>query len=118
MCNCIWRKINLRKISILVEYFIDNFRDILIPTLQRDYVQGEHNGIIKPFIDELLVALKGDKKIDLNYIYGSDEDKAFVPIDGQQRLITLWLLHLYLYVLQGKGKSFNVALRFYSRELS
>ena len=104
--------------STFKEYFIDNPKDILIPALQRDYVQGEYPDIIKPFIVELLAALKGDKKIDLNYIYGSNENNAFVPIDGQQRLITLWLLHLYLYVLQGNGKSFNVALRFYSREFA
>ena len=104
--------------STFKEYFIDNQKHILIPALQRDYVQGERPDIIKPFIDELLFALKETtKKIDLNYIYGSEENTInFVPIDGQQRLITLWLLHLYLFTKQ--GKKFNVKLCFYSREFA
>ena len=104
--------------STFKEYFIDNQKHILIPALQRDYVQGERPDIIKPFIDELLFALKeSTKKVDLNYIYGSEEDSVnFVPIDGQQRLITLWLLHLYLFTKQ--GKKFNVKLCFYSREFA
>ncbi len=104
--------------STFKEYFIDNQKHILIPALQRDYVQGERPDIIKPFIDELLFALKETtKKIDLNYIYGSEENIInFVPIDGQQRLITLWLLHLYLFTKQ--GKKFNVKLCFYSREFA
>ena len=44
--------------STFKEYFIDNQKHILIPALQRDYVQGERPDIIKPFIDELLFALK------------------------------------------------------------
>ena len=100
------------------EYFIDNKKNILIPALQRDYVQGERPDIIKPFIDELLLSLKDkQKKVDLNYIYGSEENtNDFVPIDGQQRLITLWLLHLYIFTKQ--NKAYNVGLHFYSREFA
>lgn len=105
------------------KYFIDNQRNILIPALQRDYVQGERDEIIRPFLEELASALKGEK-IDLNYIYGAEEEygasenkqAAFVPIDGQQRLITLWLLHLYLYAKQ--EQEFPVKLLFNSREFA
>jgi hypothetical protein len=99
--------------------FIDGKKNILIPALQRDYVQGGRTDVINPFIDELLSALKGAKKLDLNYIYGSYEGlekNDFVPIDGQQRLITLWLIYLYLYKKQ--GKDFQVKLRFNSREFA
>lgn len=48
--------------STFKEYFIDNQKHILIPALQRDYVQGERPDIIKPFIDELLFALKESTK--------------------------------------------------------
>jgi len=52
--------------STFKEYFIDNQKHILIPALQRDYVQGERPDIIKPFIDELLFALKETtKKIEV-----------------------------------------------------
>ena len=75
--------------------FIESFNNkiILIPRLQRDYVQGDKkSAIISPFLDALL-----EKECDLNYIYGYEEDGCFVPVDGQQRLTTLWLLYLYLY---------------------
>ena len=42
-------------------------RDILIPLLQRDYVQGGREDVIEPFMDSLL-----EKECDLNYIYGYD----------------------------------------------
>lgn len=70
--------------------FIESFNNktILIPLLQRDYVQGsEKSAVISPFLDALL-----EKDCDLNYIYGYEKDGCFVPVDGQQRLTTLWLL--------------------------
>ena len=96
--------------------FIDKKKNILIPALQRDYVQGGRKDVIVAFLDELLAALRGEKSVDLNYIYGTFEKEAFTPIDGQQRLITLWLLHLYLFCKQ--GKMFPVELHFASREFA
>ena len=95
-------------------------KNIMIPSLQRDYVQGERADVINPFVDSLLNSLKTEgAKLDLNYIYGSEEDDAFVPIDGQQRLITLWLLHIYFFAHQTeRAASFPVALRFASREFA
>ena len=72
--------------------FIESFNNktILIPRLQRDYVQGSRkSAIISPFLDSLI-----EKDCDLNYIYGYEEGGCFVPVDGQQRLTTLWLLYL------------------------
>ena len=95
--------------------FIEAFgnKNILIPLLQRDYVQGSVESVITPFIEQLI---DKDKHSDLNYIYGYDEKGMFVPIDGQQRLITLWLLHLYC---AAKSHSeFNVRLQFMSREFA
>lgn len=92
-------------------------RNILIPALQRDYVQGGRDYIIKPFLDQLLAALKDERKVDLNYLYGAmEKGKGFVPIDGQQRLITLWLLNLYIYTKI--GKNYPVELKFASREFA
>lgn len=84
---------------------------IRIPLLQRDYVQGGREDVISPFIDSLL-----GEECDLNYIYGYEESDCFVPVDGQQRLTTLWLLYLYLYARKGCTKEFNVGIKFTSRE--
>lgn len=81
--------------------------------LQRDYVQGGREDVISPFLDALI-----EKECDLNYIYGYNEDECFVPIDGQQRLTTLWLLHLYLFARKNKITEFNVHLQFTSREFA
>ena len=84
---------------------------ILVPILQRDYVQGATESVIVPFIDNLL-----DSECDLNYIYGYSENRCFVPVDGQQRLITLWLLYLYIYSRKRISDPFNVTLTFQARE--
>lgn len=94
--------------------FIESFNNktILIPLLQRDYVQGsEKSAIISPFLDALI-----ENECDLNYIYGYEEDGCFVPVDGQQRLTTLWLLHLYLFASRKITCDYNVHMKFASRE--
>ena len=93
--------------------FIESFdnKTILIPLLQRDYVQGGREDVIGLFMDSLL-----EKKCDLNYIYGYEEDGCFVPIDGQQRLTTLWLLYLYVYSRKQQKGNFHVRIKFTARE--
>lgn len=70
---------------------------IKIPQIQRDYVQGRDNTRVitnrASFAKELISSLKNNKRITLNFIYGYYEDDCFIPIDGQQRLTTLFLLH-------------------------
>ena len=47
------------------------------------------------FLDSLHSAIT-DKPITLDFIYGDiDEDGVLYPLDGQQRLTTLFLLHWY-----------------------
>lgn len=97
--------------------FIDCRKNIQIPLLQRDYVQGGRKDVIEPFLEKLLSAIKEESsQVNLNYIYGYDKGNGFVPIDGQQRLITLWLLHLYIYAK--KSQEFPVKLTFQSREFA
>ncbi len=94
--------------------FIESFNNktILIPLLQRDYVQGsKESAVIGPFLDALLW-----RDCDLNYIYGYEEDGCFVPVDGQQRLTTLWLLHLYLYAFKKLTREYHIRMKFASRE--
>lgn len=87
---------------------LDEFSKIEIPILQRDYAQGrktpEVESIRKTFSSQLISALCDNyKAIELDFVYGSIErDKVFVPLDGQQRLTTLFLLHWYLAAKEDK----------------
>ena len=95
--------------------FLNIFKNkvICIPLLQRDYVQGGKESVISPFIDSLLDETNPS---DLNYIYGYTEHGSFIPVDGQQRLTTLWLLYLYVAAKAGMMSDFTVNLTFLSRE--
>lgn len=81
-----------------------SFKDIIgqkkirIPMIQRDYAEGRKNkkvsDIRKNFINELLKPIFGkERDMKLDFVYGYDRDKAFEPLDGQQRLTTLFLLY-------------------------
>jgi len=78
---------------------------IQIPIIQRDYAQGrDEDKVVRirdKFLNTLYTIIKNDdKSIDLDFVYGkveTNEDKSvFIPLDGQQRLTTLFLLHWYL----------------------
>lgn len=71
---------------------------VRIPKIQRDYAQGRTNKkvseIRKTFVHTLLLVVKGKRPAsELDFVYGSNKDDAFEPLDGQQRLTTLFLLH-------------------------
>lgn len=74
-------------------------QSIEIPIIQRDYAQGRQDKqeIRDNFLNALHHSLLNDKSIKLDFIYGSSENKSFQPLDGQQRLTTLFLLHWYAY---------------------
>ena len=72
---------------------------IAIPIIQRDYAQGRRTAEIdrvrRRFLDSLYVAL-AQESITLDFVYGDiDADGVMTPLDGQQRLTTLFLLHWY-----------------------
>lgn len=77
--------------------------NITIPRLQRDYAQGRKNNpaivqIRNSLIDELYNHLTQDSSVlELNFVYGRTANGDFTPIDGQQRLTTLYLLHWYIF---------------------
>ena len=83
----------------------------VVPKIQRDYAQGRDKGSNKELCEEVRTGLiqsllntlvKGDSLL-LDYIYGTNDFKVFYPIDGQQRLTTLFLLHWYI----GKKEGIN-----------
>ena len=73
---------------------------IVIPILQRDYAQGRRGKeyLRHRFLLELKSALDDENKfLTLDFVYGvTNADNSIAPLDGQQRLTTLWLLHWYL----------------------
>ncbi|MEZ4879292.1 MAG: DUF262 domain-containing protein [Chitinophagales bacterium] len=70
-----------------------------IPIIQRDYAQGREREeeLRENFLKFLLEAVNGTPK-ELDFVYGSVKDKIFQPLDGQQRLTTLFLLHWFIAV--------------------
>ena len=98
----------------------NNYIEILnnkveIPIIQRDYAQGrtdnKTNKIRKDFLNVLFdfiskKQLHPEIEIELDFIYGFNEEDSnnqitFVPIDGQQRLTTLWLLYWFISIREG-----------------
>lgn len=73
---------------------------IVIPKLQRDYAQGrdtpEIRRVRERFLDALYKAVTTDENVTLDFVYGDlDDNGTLTPLDGQQRLTTLFLLHWY-----------------------
>lgn len=101
---------------------------IEIPIIQRDYAQGRlgKEYLRQGFLTNLKEALDeedDEKELKLDFVYGSVENGKLQPLDGQQRLTTLWLLHWYIALRSGKLgeascilKNFTYETRVSSRE--
>lgn len=77
---------------------------IEIPIIQRDYAQGrkDKKELRVRFLNALSNSLSEKKEIKLDFIYGENVDGAFQPLDGQQRLTTLFLIHWYAALINYK----------------
>ena len=117
---------------------IDLFRDtegggealngIEIPLIQRDYAQGRDmpkvEDIRRRFVGALKKALINKEPITLDFVYGEiDNNRMLIPLDGQQRLTTLFLLHWYIARREGVSEDklafltkFSYATRYSARE--
>ena len=76
-----------------------NIKKICIPNIQRDYALGRRDRTFNRA--NFLVALKEactdtENTLPLDFVYGVDNETMFIPLDGQQRLTILWLLHWYV----------------------
>ena len=95
---------------------------IQIPLLQRDYAQGriEKSYIRKNILNSIKDVLeKPDGKLPMYLIYGyqdKNNKEVFYPLDGQQRLTTLWLVYWYLALRSGKMKEEREKLLNFSYE--
>lgn len=74
---------------------------IEIPIIQRDYAQGRNNSkaadVRKSLVDNMIKAVKEDKPLFFDFVYGRVDNNKFIPFDGQQRLTTLFLFHKYVF---------------------
>jgi hypothetical protein len=75
-----------------------DIKRICIPTIQRDYALGRRDKVFNRhnFLLALKRAVCTNEVLPLDFVYGVDKDIMFIPLDGQQRLTTLWLLHWYI----------------------
>lgn len=93
---------------------------VVIPQLQRDYAQGreEAKELRERFLSQILGVLGGKGRLNLDFVYGYDKALSpnhhpiFYPLDGQQRLTTLWLLHWYLLPSESLAEEREWLLRF------
>ena len=92
---------------------------LVVPIIQRDYVQGrtndDTNEVRNEFLDSLYSYLDENRpNRDLDFVYGTlqagpNEDYIhFIPLDGQQRLTTLFLLHWFLSQISQNEEAKNI----------
>lgn len=126
----------LTKLHTLIDLFANSEKSdteslpltkIEIPMIQRDYAQGRNtpgvNRIRKRFLESLYNSLSNNKQLKLDFIYGDiNAERVLTPLDGQQRLTTLFLLHWYIARHEGVKnkeieflKNFSYQTRFSAR---
>jgi len=82
---------------------LEQYDKILVPMIQRDYAQGRTDKKATDVRNNLLNDIFCGKDVHFDLVFGSKEKRiidgkemnCFIPVDGQQRLTTLFLLHLY-----------------------
>lgn len=91
--------------KLVDEHFIE------IPIIQRDYAQGRDDSktreIRNKLLSDLFNTISENKNLDFDFVYGSLINNKFIPLDGQQRLTTLFLLHWYIAMKEGKIEDFR-----------
>lgn len=100
-----------------------NQYNIEIPIIQRDYAQGRKGKetLREMFLKNLKNAMDNnlsDKQeiLILDFVYGSVKNGKMHPLDGQQRLTTLWLLHWYVALRAKKMEEAGKSLQKFSYE--
>jgi len=103
-------------ISFLKEYTVQ------IPKIQREYVQGQNEKGEKFAVSifKKLTENPCKKNLSLDLVFGSVKNKyedgkvikVFEPVDGQQRLTTLFLLYWYIGYVEHKTSEISVLSKF------
>lgn len=80
--------------NLISKYIIE------IPAIQRDYVQDRLYSDLKKeecdIVGDVASSLTNNIKINLHFVYGKVDNQELIPLDGQQRLTTLFLTHWFL----------------------
>jgi hypothetical protein len=106
-------KKNIAERTSFYKLFKQSDLGIKVPIIQRDYAQGRasQSEVREGFLSALFAYLdEGKINRDLDFVYGSiteGDTNNFTPLDGQQRLTTLYLLHWYLALRSGNMDSFK-----------
>lgn len=112
------------KISFWALLSGERANNVLIPSIQRDYTYGAQTEDTDKVLDNLLQNIEnvlfGTRQdveslpeLTLNFVYGyMQDDVNYVPLDGQQRLTTLFLLHYYAALFGGREEDFATLERF------
>lgn len=89
---------------------LDEKKSIIIPKVQRDYAYGRKEekvqDVLNGMLTSIMEAIRDDSSNILDFVYGgtyvhkSDKKAGLIPLDGQQRLTTLFLLHFYASLLR------------------
>ena len=82
---------------------LEQYDKILVPMIQRDYAQGRTDKKATDVRNNILNDIFSGNIVHFDLVFGSKEKKiidgkeknCFIPVDGQQRLTTLFLLYLY-----------------------
>lgn len=104
----------------------NSYNKIEVPIIQRDYAQGRNTLDVQKlrnkFVNDYLIkSILANENIELDFVYGSilievkedEKSKTFIPLDGQQRLTTLFLLHFFIAIKEKRLNEIkNVLLRF------
>ena len=89
---------------------------IRIPPIQREYAQGREGAyaIRHGFVEALLKC--ASENVCLDFVYGVFNEGFLIPLDGQQRLTTLFLFYWYFGAIDKEWKfeyaSRRMAMRF------
>ena len=85
--------------------------ELIIPEIQRDYVWGDNELVIKRFINNIK-NMKDNEELDIGFFYSYKIYENFnALIDGQQRITTLILLSWYVGVDNIKLNNFKFKVR-------
>lgn len=100
--------------NLLAKSDITGVKDIEIPRIQRSYAQGRPDPHAtrtrRRFLSALHNALACGQPLTLDFIYGNVKAGKLIPLDGQQRLTTLYLLHWY--AAKREGVDTDILARF------
>lgn len=107
----------------------NSYNKIEIPIIQRDYAQGrqtaEVNILREKFVNDFLIeSIINNQFVELDFVYGSIlteikddvKQKTFIPLDGQQRLTTLFLLYYFVSVKEKRLNEINETLSKFTYE--